>query len=131
MSLFLLVLSIVSNYQHCSILSRLTCRSSDITLTLCDPAKSEYLGEIQLSATLWPRSQEDKDQVSDVTLMPGWTLECSVVHTNFIFTLLYISCYLVQCWLLCVEIFLSAVNNLKVTLNIKGFRKYWIELMVH
>ncbi|XP_033608246.1 multiple C2 and transmembrane domain-containing protein isoform X2 [Cryptotermes secundus] len=37
-------------------------KSSDITLTLCDPAKSEYLGEIHLSATLWPRSQEDKDQ---------------------------------------------------------------------
>jgi hypothetical protein len=62
---YFLLFSIVSNYQRC-----LTCRSSDVTLTLCDPGKSEYLGEIHLSATLWPRSQEDKDQVSDVTLTP-------------------------------------------------------------
>lgn len=129
---FFLFCSIISNYQHCSILSCLTCRSSDITLTLRDPAKSEYLGEIHLSATLWPRSQEDKDQVSDVTLMPGWSLECSVDHTNFTFTcfivyfMLFGSVLITICW-----DFVSAVNNLKVTRNIKGFRKYWIELMAH
>ncbi|KDR14857.1 Multiple C2 and transmembrane domain-containing protein 1, partial [Zootermopsis nevadensis] len=38
--------------------------SSDVTLILRDPGKSEYLGQILLTATLWPRTQEDKDLVS-------------------------------------------------------------------
>ncbi|XP_046999775.1 multiple C2 and transmembrane domain-containing protein isoform X1 [Schistocerca americana] len=38
-------------------------RATEITLPLRDPAKTtEYLGELQLTATLWPRSQEDKEQ---------------------------------------------------------------------
>lgn len=37
----------------------------DLALTLEDPEKpQENLGDIYLSATLYPRSQEDKDQVS-------------------------------------------------------------------
>lgn len=39
-------------------------KSLEITLSLRDAAKpAEYLGELFLTATLWPRSQEDKDQV--------------------------------------------------------------------
>jgi hypothetical protein len=44
------------------------CRTSDVALTLRDIGKAEYLGEIILSVTLWPRTQEDKDQVSYATL---------------------------------------------------------------
>ncbi|XP_072160586.1 multiple C2 and transmembrane domain-containing protein isoform X2 [Bemisia tabaci] len=38
-------------------------RAQDISLTLQDPDKpEEYLGEIVLTTTLWPRTQEDKEQ---------------------------------------------------------------------
>nr|CAD7199382.1 unnamed protein product [Timema douglasi] len=37
--------------------------TAEVTLSLRDPGKAEYLGELQLSVTLYPRSQEDKDQV--------------------------------------------------------------------
>ncbi|XP_039277384.1 multiple C2 and transmembrane domain-containing protein isoform X3 [Nilaparvata lugens] len=37
-------------------------KQNDITLELCDPGKNDYLGQIFLSATLWPRTQEDKEQ---------------------------------------------------------------------
>ncbi|XP_021928654.1 multiple C2 and transmembrane domain-containing protein 1-like [Zootermopsis nevadensis] len=40
--------------------------SSDVTLILRDPGKSEYLGQILLTATLWPRTQEDKDLTYDI-----------------------------------------------------------------
>ncbi|KAL0278275.1 UNVERIFIED_CONTAM: hypothetical protein PYX00_000132 [Menopon gallinae] len=39
-------------------------KATDVKLELLDPGKNEYLGEIFLSATLIPRSQEDKDLVS-------------------------------------------------------------------
>lgn len=40
-------------------------RSVDIQLALQDPARpTAQLGEIAVTVTLWPRSQEDKDQVS-------------------------------------------------------------------
>nr|CAD7452289.1 unnamed protein product [Timema tahoe] len=38
-------------------------KTTEVTLSLRDPGKPEYLGELQLSVTLYPRSQEDKDQV--------------------------------------------------------------------
>ncbi|XP_063222777.1 multiple C2 and transmembrane domain-containing protein isoform X3 [Bacillus rossius redtenbacheri] len=37
-------------------------KPTDVTLSLRDPGKVEYLGEILLNVTLYPRSQEDKDQ---------------------------------------------------------------------
>ncbi|RZF41506.1 hypothetical protein LSTR_LSTR000220 [Laodelphax striatellus] len=37
-------------------------KQNDVTLELCDPGKNDYLGQIYLSATLWPRTQEDKEQ---------------------------------------------------------------------
>ncbi|XP_014246245.1 multiple C2 and transmembrane domain-containing protein isoform X2 [Cimex lectularius] len=37
-------------------------KSTDIVLSLQDPGKSDYLGELYLSVTLCPRSQEDKEQ---------------------------------------------------------------------
>lgn len=40
------------------------CRPTDVVLSLLDTGKSEYLGEIYITATLWPKSQEDKEQVS-------------------------------------------------------------------
>ncbi|XP_068083885.1 multiple C2 and transmembrane domain-containing protein isoform X1 [Anabrus simplex] len=41
---------------------------TEVTLSLRDPGKPEYLGELQLTATLWPRSQEEKEQVINVNL---------------------------------------------------------------
>lgn len=39
-------------------------RSSELTFMLQDPSRvSAQLGEIILNVTLWPRTQEDKDQV--------------------------------------------------------------------
>jgi len=57
------------------------CRPSDVALTLRDIGKSEYLGEIVLSATLWPRTQEDKDQVSYVTPTPHRSLQSAASMT--------------------------------------------------
>ncbi|XP_046662457.1 LOW QUALITY PROTEIN: multiple C2 and transmembrane domain-containing protein-like [Homalodisca vitripennis] len=37
-------------------------KPTDVVLTLRDVGKAEYLGEIHLTATLWPKSQEDKEQ---------------------------------------------------------------------
>jgi hypothetical protein len=39
-------------------------RPTDVVLSLKDTGKSEYLGEIQLTCTLWPKTQEDKEQVT-------------------------------------------------------------------
>jgi len=39
-------------------------RNNDLTLVLQDPARPDtYLGEIYITATLYPKSQEDKEQV--------------------------------------------------------------------
>lgn len=39
-------------------------RSTDIVMELHDPAKPNInFGELYLTATLWPRTQEDKEQV--------------------------------------------------------------------
>ncbi|KAG8256518.1 Multiple C2 and transmembrane domain-containing protein 2 [Homalodisca vitripennis] len=38
-------------------------KPTDVVLTLRDVGKAEYLGEIHLTATLWPKSQEDKEQL--------------------------------------------------------------------
>lgn len=51
------------------------CRPTDVALTLRDIGKSEYLGEILLSATLWPRTQEDKDQVSYISVTSHWSVQ--------------------------------------------------------
>ncbi|XP_047118535.1 multiple C2 and transmembrane domain-containing protein-like [Schistocerca piceifrons] len=58
-------------------------RATEITLPLRDPAKTtEYLGELQLTATLWPRSQEDKEQLlTTIDVVDGATPE----DTNEIF----------------------------------------------
>ncbi|KAJ8678421.1 hypothetical protein QAD02_014208 [Eretmocerus hayati] len=38
-------------------------RLQDITLELKDPARpNQYLGEILISATLWPKNQQEKEQ---------------------------------------------------------------------
>lgn len=38
--------------------------SHDITLELKDPARpKQHLGEISLTGTLWPRNQQEKEQV--------------------------------------------------------------------
>lgn len=38
--------------------------STDITLELKDPARpKQHLGEIYLTATLWPKNQQEKEQV--------------------------------------------------------------------
>lgn len=38
--------------------------SQDITLELKDPGRpKQHLGEIYLTATLWPRNQQEKEQV--------------------------------------------------------------------
>lgn len=38
--------------------------SQDITLELKDPVRpKQHLGEIYLTATLWPRNQQEKEQV--------------------------------------------------------------------
>lgn len=37
---------------------------SDVTLELKDPARlKQHLGEIYLTATLWPKNQQEKEQV--------------------------------------------------------------------
>lgn len=39
--------------------------SQDVTLELKDPGRpKQHLGEIYLSATLWPRNQQEKEQVT-------------------------------------------------------------------
>lgn len=43
-------------------------------MSLRDPGKPEYLGEIILTATLWPRSQEDKDQVGSTVCVSPFSL---------------------------------------------------------
>lgn len=40
------------------------CRVHDLTLELQDTKGTEHLGEVVLSATLWPRTQQDKEQVN-------------------------------------------------------------------
>lgn len=57
------------------------CRPLDVALTLRDIGKSEYLGEILLSATLWARTQEEKDQVSYVTPTPHRSLQSAASIT--------------------------------------------------
>lgn len=38
--------------------------AQDVTLELKDPARpKQHLGEICLTATLWPRNQQEKEQV--------------------------------------------------------------------
>ncbi|XP_054277669.1 multiple C2 and transmembrane domain-containing protein-like isoform X2 [Macrosteles quadrilineatus] len=37
-------------------------KPTDVILSLKDTGKSEYLGEVHLTCTLWPKSQEDKEQ---------------------------------------------------------------------
>lgn len=66
-------------------------KTSDVVLTLRDIGKSEYLGEIVLSATLWPRTQEDKDQVSYVT--PNAAPEPAVCRVDDIDLHLFSSTY--------------------------------------
>jgi len=66
-------------------------RTSDVVLTLRDIGKSEYLGEIVLSATLWPRTQEDKDQVSYVT--PNAAPESAVCRVDDVDLHLFTSTY--------------------------------------
>lgn len=39
-------------------------RPTDVVLSLKDAGKSEYLGEVYLTCTLWPKTQEDKEQVT-------------------------------------------------------------------
>lgn len=40
-------------------------RQQDITLELKDPARPrQHLGEIFISATLWPKNQQEKEQVT-------------------------------------------------------------------
>lgn len=40
-------------------------RNNDLTLALQDPSRPEIcLGEIYITATLYPKTQEDKEQVS-------------------------------------------------------------------
>lgn len=40
-------------------------RTQDLVLCLHDPGKpTQDMGEIVMNVTLWPKSQEDKDQVS-------------------------------------------------------------------
>lgn len=40
------------------------CQSQDIILELKDPARpQQYLGEIFLTASLWPKNQQEKEQV--------------------------------------------------------------------
>jgi hypothetical protein len=54
-------------------------RPEDILLRLEDPAKpGKRLGELKLNLTLWPKSQEDKEQVG-----------CSLIlyELNYIFLL--------------------------------------------
>lgn len=39
-------------------------RSQDVLLKLDDPSRTnKYLGELKLNVTLWPKTQEDKEQV--------------------------------------------------------------------
>lgn len=49
-------------------------QSTDVVLKLIDPSQPERdLGELRLAATMWPRTQEDKEQVSV-------SLTCFVVY---------------------------------------------------
>jgi hypothetical protein len=77
LSYFSLNITPLYDLVHCVKL----CRPLDVALTLRDIGKSEYLGEILLSATLWPRTQEDKDQVSYVTPAPYRSLRFAASMT--------------------------------------------------
>lgn len=45
----------------------------DVTLELKDPARpKQHLGEISLTATLWPRNQQEKEQVGSDFLLGCW-----------------------------------------------------------
>jgi hypothetical protein len=87
-----------------------------VTLALCDPGKSEYLGEILLSATLWPRTQEDKDQVSDVILVPLSNLQFWADDVCVLFKLTELcsqrnsTCYFMQVSLPLLRYFLLTVT---------------------
>lgn len=51
-------------------------RANDISLQLQDPSRPETsLGEILLSVTLYPKTQEDKEQVSK---MPARSVSCKL-----------------------------------------------------
>lgn len=63
-------------------------KTTDLTLCLQDPSRSSaQLGEIVLSATLFPKSQEDKEQVINCYTVFLFSVFCKNQINVFLFSL--------------------------------------------
>lgn len=61
-------------------------QSQDIVLQLIDPAHPERdFGHIRLAATLWPKTQEDKEQVGVGLFLPLSSIHCPIVTFRAVF----------------------------------------------
>ena len=122
-SIFSPISRLIFTALYCLIHCIKLCRPSDVALTLRDIGKSEYLGEILLSATLWPRTQEDKDQVSYVTPTTHRILQ-SATSIIYAYICSVVRVYDTWCRVMHVEnIFLSLCNrHRQVMWGITGLR---------
>lgn len=66
-------------------------RAADLTIPLQDPSKAAApLGEISLTITLYPKTQEDKEQVRNLCFV-------NIIDTFFIFNLAKSTVYFLRC----------------------------------